>query len=388
MKPNPANLKIILPALLLMVAGGAAWGIVAFKPQTIPEAPKETIPFAQIIRVEPQTIKLNVLSHGVVMPRQQIDLVAEVGGKIVQLHPAIAPGGFFAMNERLLTIDTLDYDYAIVSAEADVAEAKRALISEQAQVEQAQAEWAALGQGQASDLALRKPELAEAQAKLQSAQAKLDRGRCELLAPFSGRVLTANAGQGQYVQAGSVVARIFPSDVAEVRLPIGTDQLAFLDLPLGLKRSTGHWPNVTLWAELAGKRHSWQGRIVRSEATLDNNSGQLYLLAQVTDPYRSRGERPPLLGGLFVEAEIEGIARDGLFALPRNAVDTLQQAKIVDAEQRMQFRRLDLLRTEANRVVVEAGLENGDRVIISDMSIPVAGMTVAIAAQREPESAR
>ena len=391
MKRSLTDIKIVLPTLLLLVAGSVAWAIVAFKPETAPVAAKPVIPVVEIVIAEPQQVKLNVTSQGVVMPRQQIDLVAEVGGKIVQLHPAMVPGGFFANAERLLTIDTRDYDYAIVAAEADVAEAKRVLIAEQAQVEQAHAEWAELGQGEASDLALRKPQFAEAQAKLQAAlanlaKAKLNRSRCELRAPYAGQVLTMNVGQGQHLQAGAVVARIFPTDITEIRLPIGTDQLAFLDLPLGLDTVSGHWPQVTLRAEVGGQTHNWQGRIVRSEATLDNASGQLYLVAQVANPYRVQGNRPPLLNGLFVRAEIEGIVRDDLFTLPHSAVNSLQQAKIVNAEQRLQFRQLELLRTEADHVVIKAGLQRGDRVIVSDMAVPVAGMKVAIAEQATLES--
>lgn len=384
MKLSSIDLKVVLPALLLLVAGGAAWAIVAFKPQTLPQTPLPNVPVVEVIKAEARQLALNVYSQGVVMPRQPIDLVAEVGGKIVQLHPAMVPGGFFADHEQLLTVDTRDYDYAIVSAEAGVAEAKRALIAEQAQVEQAHAEWQALGVGEASDLALRKPQLAEAEAKLKAAQAalakaKLNRNRCELRAPFAGRVLTANIGLGQYVQAGVTVARIYPSDLAEIRLPVGTDQLAFLDLPLGTDSTRGHWPNVTLKAEIGGKTASWQGRIVRSEAILDQASGQLYLVAQVKDPYRAKSGQPPLLNGLFVQAEIEGRTRDGLFALPRASVNSLQQVKIVDADQRLQFRQLELLRSETDQVIVKAGLQDGDLVIVSDMAIPVTGMKVAAA---------
>lgn len=389
MSPALARLKIVLPILLLLAAAGAAWAIVALKPRVEQQAGEAPIPSVEIIRAEPQTLALDVSSQGVVMPRHEIDLVAEVGGKIVQLHPAMTPGGFFADDERLLTIDPRDYDYAIVAAEAGVAEARRALIAEQAQAEQARSEWQALGEGEASDLALHKPQLAEAQAKLQAAEAdlakaRLNRSRCELHAPFAGRVLSNKIGLGQYVQAGSPVARIYASDIAEIRLPVGTEQLAFLDVPLGINASSGHWPKVTLRAELGGKTHRWQGRIVRTEAALDSDSGQLYLVAQVGDPYRAQPDRPPLLSGLFVQAEIEGVMREGLFALPRGAVNNLQQAKIVDAEQRLQMRQLELLRSEADRVIVKSGLQAGDMVIVSELPVPVAGMKVAIAEPSQP----
>jgi RND family efflux transporter MFP subunit len=384
------NLKILLPILVLLAAAGAAWAIMAAKPQVVQQSAESTVPSVNVVRVQPQSLRLNVMSQGVAMPRETIDLVAEVGGKVVQVHPAMVAGGFFAANELLLTIDTRDYDYAIVAAEARLAEAKRVLINEQAQVEQAQNEWQALGEGEPTALALRKPQLAEAQAKLKAAEAdlakaKLNRSRCELRAPFAGRVLSKQAGLGQYIPSGTVVARIYASDVAEIRLPIGTDQLAFLELPLGHAAiKSGHWPAVTLRAELAGKSHSWQGRIVRSEAALDDDSGQLYLVAQVAEPFRDMPDRPPLLSGLFVQAEIEGVVRDGLFALPRTALNSLQQAKLVDSEQRLEIRQVDVLRREADRVIVKAGLNPGEIVVVSELPVPVTGMKVnAVEVPRE-----
>jgi len=384
--------KILLPVLVLLASIGAAWALIAQRPRVLPQAEAPAAPKVEILRAEPQTLRLNVMSQGVVAPREEIDLIAEVGGKVVQMHPALASGGAFAANDLLLTIDPRDYDYAIVAAQAKVAEAKRQLISEEAQVEQARSEWQALGQGEASDLTLRKPQWAEAQAKLKAAEAelakaRLDRSRCELRAPFAGRVLSKHAGRGQYLQAGSVAARIFASDIAEIRLPIGLDQLAFLDLPLGRGAQAGHWPAVTLRADVGGKPQQWQGRIVRSEAALDSASGQLYLVAQVEHPDQATPSRPPLLSGLFVQAEIEGVRRDGLFALPRNALNSLQQAKLVDQDLRLDIRPLEVLRTEADRIIVTAGLKAGDRVVVSELPVPVAGMRVSIAGS-EPSPAR
>jgi RND family efflux transporter MFP subunit len=379
------GIKTLLPLLVLLAATGGSWAIVALKPGAIASMPAPSAPTVEIIRAVPQTLRLNVISQGVVTPREEIDLVAEVSGKVVRVHPSLVAGGFFSANDLLLAVDPRPYDYAIVTAQAKVAEAERTLIAEQAQVEQAESEWQALGEGQASDLTLHKPQLAEAKAKLQAARAdlaraRLDRSHCELRAPFDGRVLNRRAGLGQYLQAGATVARIFASDIAEIRLPIGIDQLAFLDLPQGSSTSVSpRGPAVTLSAEVAGKRQRWQGRIVRSEAALDQTSGQLYLIAEVEQPFRPSPDRPPLLNGLFVQAEIEGILREGVYALPRTALNGLQQAKLADAGQRLEMRALEVLRTESDRVIVKSGLQPGDRVIVSELPVPVAGMRVNIA---------
>ncbi|MBL1264304.1 efflux RND transporter periplasmic adaptor subunit [Methylomicrobium sp. RS1] len=382
-------IKTLLPAAVLLTAVGASWAMIELRPSTLPKAAEPAVPTVQIVRAEPQTLKLNVISQGVVAPREEIDLIAEVGGKVLQVHPALVSGGFFDIDDVLLMIDPRDYDYAIVTAQAKIAEARRVLTNERAQVEQAESEWQALGQGEASDLALHKPQLAEAEAKLQAAEAdlakaKLDRSRCEVRAPFAGRVLSKQVGHGQFLPAGSVIARIFANDVAEIRLPIGIDQLAFLDLPQGNKTPKSRWPNVVLHAEIGGRLQHWPGRIVRSEAALDKSSGQLFLIAQVEQPDQSAAGRVPLLSGLFVQAEIEGATRDKVFALPRTALNTLQQVRLVDNEQRLELRQVEVLRTEADRAIIKSGLVSGERVVISEMPMLVAGMRVVIT---EPQAA-
>lgn len=378
------SLKVLLPIAVLLTTAVASWTVFALRPKPEPQATVAAIPEVSVLRVEPQTLRLNVFTQGVVSPREEIDLVSEVAGKVVQIHPSLVSGGFFKAGELLLTIDPRDYDYAITATQARIAEARRVLIAEQAQVEQAQSEWQALGEGDASELALRKPQLAEAQAKLQAAQAdfakaQLNRSRCELRAPFAGRVLTKQAGYGQYLASGAVVARIYASDKAEIRLPISTEQLAFLNLPLeSANANHSLWPTVTLTAELGGQSHSWQGQIVRSEAAVSEDSGQWYLVAQVSDPFHSVDHRPPLLKGLFVHAEIEGAERANLFRVPRNAVSSLQTVKLVNAEQKLEIRKVQVLRVETESVIIGSGLNAGDRVITSELSMAIAGTSVEV----------
>lgn len=384
MSQSVSSLKLLLPVAVLLTAVAASWAVFALRSQPEPQASVAAIPEVTVLRVEPQRLRLNVASQGVVTPREEIDLVSEVAGKVVQTHPALVAGGFFKANDLLLTIDTRDYDYAITAAQARIAEAKRVLIAEQAQVEQAQSEWQALGEGEASELALRKPQLIEAQAKLQATQAdlakaQLNRSRCELRAPFAGRVLSKQAGVGQFLPAGAIVARIYASDKAEVRLPISTEQLAILNLPLALPNADAKlWPKVTLTAELGKRLHQWLGRIVRSEASVSEDSGQLYLVAQVANPWPPVANQPPLLKGLFLQAEIEGIERDDLYRLPRNAVSSMQTVKLVNTEQKLEIRPVDVVRSESDSVVIKSGLNPGELVVVSELTVAIAGTPVKV----------
>lgn len=379
-----AQRELILPAILLLMGASAAWAIMALRPQIVMQVPKAEAPLVSVIQVRPQTLRLTVRSQGIVTPRNEIDLIPEVAGKVIRLHPDFVSGGFFDRDDLLVAIDPRDYDYAIVQAQAQIAEAKRQLAMEEAQADQARTEWQALGDGAPSVLAMREPQLAEARAKLKAAEANLTlarikRSRCELRAPFAGRLRAKNIDLGQFIQPGDKLARIYSTDVAEIRLPLSTDQLSFLDLPLGVRNSSSHQrPKVSLTAQFAGAMQTWEGHIMRTEGMLDESTGILYAVTEVQEPYRQKDKRPPLLSGLFVQAEIEGKEIQDLFVLPQIAVNASQEVLLVDADQKLHIRRLDVLRTEQDHILVKEGLSAGDRLVISGIQVPVEGMTVRV----------
>jgi membrane fusion protein, multidrug efflux system len=222
--------------------------------------------------------------------------------------------------------------------------------------------------------------LAEARAKLKAAQAdltnaRLQRSRCEWRAPFAGRVRERNTGLGQYVQPGEKLARIYAIDVAQVRLPLATDQFSYLDLLLDHRNSkadTG--PKVILSTQFAGALQRWEGHIVRAEGALDQETGLLHAVAEVKNPYTVKAGQAPLMPGLFVNAEIVGRDQTDVFVLPPGAVNPSNEVLWVDRDDRLHIRKVDILRTEPNRILIKGGLNRGDRVVVSGIQVPVEGM--------------
>lgn len=104
----------------------------------------------------------------------------------------------------------------------------------------------------------------------------------------------------------------------------------------------------------------------------------LYAVAEVREPYAARYAQP-LLAGLFVQADIEGREQIGLFHLPVGAVDTAQQALVVDADGRLHLRGLEILRTDPDGVWIKSGLAAGERVVVDGVEVPVEGMQVQVA---------
>ena len=382
------KLKVILPIMVLLLAVAGAYALIATRPVLEPEKPTNNIPLVTVIEAKPETLRLNVQSQGIVKPRHELDLTAEVAGKVTFLHSDFVAGGFFNKDELLVRLDARNYDAAIVQAQAQIAEAKRLLATEQAQAEQARTEWQALGSGQPSALVMREPQLAEARAKLKAAESVLaqatnQRSRCELRAPFTGRFYNKAIALGQVITTGEKLARLYATDVTEIRLPIALEQLAYLDISLNEKPQQP--VAVTLSAMVAGTAQTWQARIVRTEGVVDESTGVLYLVAEVSQPKPAKFSKPhgsedsaPLLNGLFVEANIQGRELNDIFALPQLAINAAQTVLIVDKDSHLHSRHLNVLRTEDNRVLIQQGLQAGERIITSGIDLPIEGMSVQV----------
>jgi RND family efflux transporter MFP subunit len=275
-----------------------------------------------------------------------------------------------------------------VQARAEVARAQSRLAIEEQEAAVARKEWESAGKGEPTPLALREPQLAEARAAAAAAeaalaQAELDVDRTVVRAPYRGRVREQQAGIGELVQRGQTAARLYSVDVAEVRLPIADEQLAYVRLPLdyrdGEQGRREQGPPVLLTTEFAGLPQEWLGRIVRVEGEIDPETRMIHAIAQVDDPYgwTSGANRPPLAVGMFVRAQITG-RNVRAFVLPRTAVRGQDMVLIVNHRERLEFRRLKILRRERDRVLATEGIEEGQLVCTSPLEAAVEGMRVRV----------
>lgn len=381
--------KWSLPFIVLLGGAVAAWVIVAQGPEATPNVAASEPPLVQVVHVEPRTLRMNVHSQGTVAPRAEIELIAEVSGRVIAISPFFAVGAEFKPGEKLVVIDPRDYELAVVRAQASVAGTYKSLLQVQIEAQQAHNDHRDVSSSPTpSDFALRKPHLEEAQAKFAAAQAELKAAqlnleRTTLYAPFAGRVREKKVDVGQYVTPSSLLARLYAVDAVEVRLPIANDQLQYLDLPLASQEiKLGRaGPRVIFTARFAGQMRQWEGKIVRTDGVLDEKTGMFHAIAQVQDPYAHRPDRVPLMVGLFVQAKIAGRERRDVYVLPPTALHRVHQVLVMDGEQRVRFRDVEVLRHEHEQVLVSGNLKPGDAVIIAGLDIPVAGMTVRTQAQ-------
>jgi RND family efflux transporter MFP subunit len=381
-------LSLLLPIILI---GGAVAVVIALtaaardqRPERREEGPRAML--VDTIQAHKSDLSLVVHSQGSVRPRTETSIVAEVSGKIVSVSPNFIAGGFFRAGEVLLQIDPSDYEAALKRAQANLASRHAQLADQKARSEQALKDWRNLGRsGQPSDLVLRKPQLAEAQAGVQAAEAELQKAerdleRTRIRVPYDGLVRSKDADIGQFVSPGTRLGVTFAVDRAEIRLPLSATDASFLDLPSATDPGDSPRPRVQLVSDVAGLTSRWEAEIIRTEGVVDERSRVTYAVASLDDPYGvlgvSRQDALPI--GTFVRAEIQGRSAQGVVILPRSVMNSDNNILVVNGRNELEVRQVTVLRAEPENVYISDGVEDGEHVITTRLEAPIPGTLVEI----------
>ena len=369
---------VVIPGLFI-----GAIAIAALLAQTKPEPPKKPPanldPLVDVTELEQWVENFEISSQGTVRPRTETVLSAEVSGAITSLSPKFTAGGVFEKGEVLLRIDPTNYDVAVKKAEA---------LLKQRQIEyDGASKLRTQGYRAESEYASAAAALAAARAELVSARRNLERTYIRL--PYEGMVRSKDSDLGQFVTPGTRLGVAFATDYAEVRLPLTDRDLAFVDMPdtRDISRTgAAEGPGVRLSAVQKGKLKVWDARIVRSEGVVDEKSRVTYAVAQVDDPYSLHREGDPLPMGTFVAASIEGRAAIETLRVPRGAVRGSDELLVVNGDNRLEIRKVDILRADAWYAYIAGGAVAGERVVTSAIEAPTEGMLVRTGEETEEET--
>ena len=385
-------LKIISPVLILVVSVGVVQALSAAKPAPEKKEESQRLISLYVDEVTSDTVTISVQTQGEVRPKTEIDLIPQVSGRIVGISEAFAEGAEFSPGETLIKIDDTNYKLAVIRAQARVSEAEVAVLRELANAKIKQEHWLdKRNGGEPTPYALNKPQVMDAEAKLLAAEAdlkeaRLNVARTEINVPFLGRVRTKNVGIGQYVTAGTTLGRVFSTDTLEIRLPLTDTQLAELNLPMGFMADAFNAPVVQFSAQVGSREHFWTGRIVRTHASVDQQTRLIYAIAEVEDPYGLGSDNgAPIAVGMFVHANIAGANSQAALVLPRLALRNANKVYVINDENRLEIRKVEVISTSEDTVLISAGVEVGDKVVTSTIPAAVDGMEVR-AITREQQS--
>jgi RND family efflux transporter MFP subunit len=376
-------LFLALPVFVLIGSVGGFVAMGALKPA--PEEKAEIIEALPVLttvaRSEPVSIKVH--GQGEVKARSEVMLASEISGRVAYVSPKFLAGGQFERGETLVRLESREYELGIVQAEAAVAQAHTALLQEISEGQIASQGAQQLGLDQVSDLTLRYPQRAQAEAQLASAQARLDDTRLQLsrtriVAPFTGRVREKSVNIGAYVSPGARLGEIYASDVVDIAIALTDSDLANLGLGIGFSETQDvQGPPVTLSAIVAGESHTWSGRITRTDSGFDPETRVLFAYVEVQDPYGKGADNgTPLATGLFVDAEIDGRTLADSVVLPRTALRGKDNVYVAREDDTLDIRPVEVAFSERERLILTSGISAGERVVTSPVRAASDGMKI------------
>ncbi len=413
-------MKLTSALLSILVIGGGvmiAQSLIARAPEPQrKETELERTP-VEVTQVSAGAARVSVSGMGTVVPARRVELFAEVSGRVRAQFDGLREGAYVAKGTRLVRVDARDYEYALDTARASLAQAHARLEEERNRKEVAERDWAllekSLGSADASaaatpgadapplhepsfspgDMARRVPQIQSAQANLRSVrsqlkQAELQVGRTKLVAPFDAVVTAKNVEPGQLVGPTTSLATLVGTKQFHIRVAVPVGSLASIAIP-GTNTSAPVGARARVLQQAGDDVVEREGHVMFLLGELVEDGRMAQLVVAVDDPFQLRiapeQRAVPLLLGSYVRVEIEGEQLTDVVELQRAALRRDDTVWVVDAEQRLEIRTVDIRWRARDSVFIGSGLTDGERVVTSQLAVPLSSMPLRVVGDTPPD---
>ncbi len=374
-------IKKLKPLFILLGAFAISyllWLLGQVQPDPVEEAPAPDV-IVEILT--PKDFQIQISSNGTTTPLTQTVLTAEVGGEVIYRSKKFSEGSSVIEGEILAKIDDTDLQLQYKNALLQLANAEVQHSLQLAEAEVAKEAWEKIGDGVASDLTLKKPQLKQAEALLEVAKAQVSSAekklnKTEIVAPYAGRIQSVNIDLGTTIIPGQPVGALYTSSEIEVTLAVKDNDLQFLSIPMdGRKLDPSEQALVEIRSFYKGKNQTWIGRLERVDGVIDPVTRMINLIAVFKNDFIET-DKPNLPIGLFVEAQIDGIILKDIYSIPVNAISENNEVYIVNNDNELVLRQLSILKKYSDFVIVKDGLKAGERIVTSKLSTASNGIKV------------
>ncbi|HUI83702.1 MAG TPA: efflux RND transporter periplasmic adaptor subunit [Candidatus Binatia bacterium] len=353
-------------------------------------AARANIPFAAVVPVKRETIATSLAIAGQFVPYQNVELHAKVAGYIrniyVDIGDRVHRGQVLAVLEIPELIAQVDEAKAAVHhaeeeiqrAQSDVAraqadnvalhanavrlvntdKARPGLIAQQELDDATAKDRASEAQVEAakSALAAAKQQLAVAQANQQHYAALSDYAK--IMAPYDGVVTWRFSDTGALVQAGTSntsglpVVTLAQVDVLRLRIPV----------PESLAAKIRIGDSADVHVQATGEHFT--GKVTRFTGALDPSTRTMQVEIDVPNPNYH------LQPGMYADVNLLSNRKSNALTVPIEAIrrgDNRTSVLVVDPQDRVQSRDVQLGVQSSNDVEILAGLGEGERVIVGNL---------------------
>ncbi|MEZ9190707.1 efflux RND transporter periplasmic adaptor subunit [Vibrio sp. 10N.286.52.F8] len=432
------NKKLLFfPALAVGVIGLVA--AINLKPDLPTKPGGDRARLVDTVSLEQQLIAPLAVGFGKVVPKVEWKAIAEVTGQIVYRHPDLEKGQVIPAGTVVLKVDPLDYELKLIQAEADLKSSQTSLaklnqeednlnqtlkieknrlvisnkelqrkqdlrkkgLTSQSDVDLQQQ--SALSQQKlvldiANQIALMPDEKRVAEAvikvnvsKVKEAQRSLDKTTITL--PRAMRIAQVDIEQNQVVNLQQEMFIAHGINVMEVEAQLSIHDMQTLASSFNqFPRDAAGIPNpyeapikASIQLNSGNLNLSWPAKVARISETVDENQATAGIILEIAQDYSQLqpDSATPLVNGMFVKAEIEGVANLS-WVVPERALHG-DKVYLMDDNQRLQVVNVEVLYRRDNQVVVSGELQTGDKLVLNDVLPAIEGMLLRESNSEEAE---
>ncbi len=377
-------LKIVVPIIIIVLGAVIMKTMIARRQAPVREVNEDPGILVEVLKAEKQNISITVRGTGTVEASREVSIIPQVSGSVISVSPSLVVGGFFRKGETLFEIEDVDYRLAVEQAESAKAKAAYDLATMESQARIARTEWERLNSDSGAPpnpLVVYEPQLKSARAAFASAnaqleQAKINLKRTNIKAPFNARIKSENVDPGQFVRSGSSVAVLSGTDSAEIAVPLSADEMRWLEIPGYGEQQNGAEASVHI--DIGNEAYAWHGHVIRSSGEVDSRTRMMDIIVEVKDPYgldkKKNTGYVSLASGSFVEVHMMGKKLQGVYKIPRSAFRDNATVWIMDKDNKMRIIEVSALKVESDAVIIDKGLNNGDMIVMTNISGAADGM--------------
>ncbi|MFY0653619.1 MAG: efflux RND transporter periplasmic adaptor subunit [Cyclobacteriaceae bacterium] len=357
--------KLISFLLVIIIISGAvfAFRMLASQKKSLPQRPKpEAKNYVKVQKYEPERVETTIEAFGRVNSSQQINLIAEVGGKLLKGAVALKEGQSFKQGQLLCSIYSEEQKLNLKAQKSRFLNTLASVLPDlkidfsdnfdtwhgyfnQINLEKDLPTIPSPKSSKEKTFLATKNILSDYYA-IKSAEENLR--KYNIYAPFSGSIRSVNFQTESVVNPGTNIAELIRTDELELEIACEVRDISFIEI--GKK--------VDIISE-APSNQKWEGTVSRISDFVDANTQSIGVFITV-----SNEGRIDVREGSFLMASIPGKTISGAIRIPRSVIKNKNEVFVVK-DSVLKTMKIKVHKLNENTAVI-SGLKDGD-LLVTDM---------------------
>ena len=369
-----AGLGVLVLGFVIMTLAGAANA-----PQEGAVAREDSIPYVETVQAEQAGSTFVVRAPGRIQPRERLDLVGEVSGKVTNINPDLQAGGRIGKGETILQIDDGNLRANVERAQAQLATAEARQSQAEAERDR-QINLAEIGASpeKAAEQAIAVYEDAEAgvrQARSQLAIARRDLQKSSIVSPFDAIVVSETVALGTFVSPGQPLARLISAGEGEIQAGLPAKDVRAVRGALAV-RDDGRLPVRAVPNSSSLGATDIDGYLAEFSPEIDQQSRTATVIAVFPDAFAPENQGD-IFAGDYMDLLIEGRSDTPMWRVPDGAVRQDAFVWVVSSDEQLRRVGVETVERDEGGVLIRAPqLSSGDRLMLTVLAEEIDGMRV------------